>query len=391
MSGNAKQGVYMTNKRDYYEVLGVSRDASPDEIRKAYRALARKFHPDVNKDADAETKFKEINEANSVLSDPEKRAIYDRFGHSGPSMGGGGGYGGGDPFGGDDPFSSIFETFFGGAAAGTRRGPQRGADLKYTLRLTFEEAVFGAAKEIEYRRLEGCGSCQGSGAQAGTEPVRCTKCGGTGEVRQRAIFNMVTVTTCDACRGEGTVIAIPCRDCRGEGRARQNHKLTINVPAGIDSQAQLRMTGEGEAGPRGGPNGNLYVVFDIQAHEFFRRQDNDIVLELPINVAQAALGAEIQVPTLEGVDTVRINAGIQNGTTFRLRNKGVPYLRGNGRGDQVVVTRVVIPDSLTEEQRLLFEALARTFNPRGGAGGNADGSDPQDEGFFDRIKSALGL
>ncbi|MFN5929914.1 MAG: molecular chaperone DnaJ, partial [Roseiflexaceae bacterium] len=290
--------------------------ASPDEIRKAYRALARKYHPDVNKESDAETKFKEINEANSVLSDPEKRAIYDRFGHSGPSMGGGG-YSGGDPFGGDDPFSSIFETFFGGAAAGARRGPQRGSDLKYTLRLTFEEAVFGAAKEIEYRRLEGCGSCQGSGAQAGTEPVRCTKCGGTGEVRQRAIFNMVTVTTCDACRGEGTVIAIPCRDCRGEGRVRQNHKLTINVPAGIDSQAQLRMTGEGEAGPRGGPNGNLYVVFDIQAHEFFRRQDNDIVLELPINVAQAALGAEIQVPTLEGVDTVRINAGIQNGTTFR--------------------------------------------------------------------------
>lgn len=380
----------MTNKRDYYEVLGVSRDASPDEIRKAYRALARKYHPDVNKESDAETKFKEINEANSVLSDPEKRAIYDRFGHSGPSMGGGG-YSGGDPFGGDDPFSSIFETFFGGAAAGARRGPQRGSDLKYTLRLTFEEAVFGAAKEIEYRRLEGCGSCQGSGAQAGTEPVRCTKCGGTGEVRQRAIFNMVTVTTCDACRGEGTVIAIPYRDCRGEGRVRQNHKLTINVPAGIDSQAQLRMTGEGEAGPRGGPNGNLYVVFDIQAHEFFRRQDNDIVLELPINVAQAALGAEIQVPTLEGVDTVRINAGIQNGTTFRLRNKGVPYLRGNGRGDQVVVTRVVIPDALSEEQRLLFEALARTFNPRGGPGGNADGSDPQDEGFFDRIKSALGL
>lgn len=380
----------MTSKRDYYEVLGVSRDASPDDIRKAYRALARKYHPDVNKDADAETRFKEINEANSVLSDPEKRAVYDRFGHSGPSMGGGG-YAGGDPFGGDDPFSSIFETFFGGAAGGARRGPQRGADLKYSLRLTFEEAVFGATKEIEYRRLESCLSCKGNGAQAGTEPVRCTKCGGTGEVRQRAIFNMVTVTTCDACRGEGTVIAIPCRDCRGEGRTRQNHKLSITVPAGIDSQAQLRMTGEGEAGPRGGPNGNLYVVFDIQAHEFFRRQDNDIILELPINVAQAALGAEIQVPTLEGIDTVRINAGIQNGTTFRLRNKGVPYLRGNGRGDQVVVTRVVIPDSLTEEQRLLFEALSRTFNPRGGPGSNADGSDPQDEGFFDRIKSALGL
>ncbi len=380
----------MTDKRDYYEVLGVSRDASPDDIRKAYRALARKYHPDVNKEADAETRFKEINEANSVLSDPEKRAIYDRFGHSGPSMGGGG-YAGGDPFGGDDPFSSIFETFFGGAAGGGRRGPQRGADLKYALRLTFEESVFGTSKEIEYRRLESCLSCQGSGAQAGTEPVRCTKCGGTGEVRQRAIFNMVTVTVCDACRGEGTVIAIPCRDCRGEGRTRQSHMLTIAVPAGIDSKAQIRMTGEGEAGPRGGPNGNLYVVFDIQPHEFFRRQDNDIILELPVNVAQAALGAEVQVPTLEGYDTVRINAGIQNGTTFRLRGKGVPYLRGNGRGDQVVVTRVVIPDTLSEEQRLLFQALARTFNPQGEMNGGAGGSNPQDEGFFDRIKSALGL
>lgn len=387
----------MTNKRDYYEVLGVARDASPDDIRKAYRNLARKYHPDVNKEADAETRFKEINEANSTLSDPEKRAVYDRFGHNGPSMGGG--YGGGDPFGGEDPFATIFESFFGGGGGRASRGPQRGADLKYTLRLTFAEAVFGAEKEIEYRRLEACGSCRGSGAQAGTEPVRCTRCGGSGEVRQRsAIFNMVTVATCDVCRGEGTVIAIPCRDCRGEGRVRQPHKLTINVPAGIDTQAQIRMTGEGEAGPRGGPNGNLYVVFEIQAHEFFRRQDNDIILELPINVAQAALGADVQVPTLEGMDTVRINAGIQNGTTFRLRNKGVPFLRGNGRGDQVVVTKVVIPDTLTAEQKILFEALAHTFNPTpksqmgpDGQPTEGDGVSPHDEGFFDRIKSALGL
>ena len=381
----------MTNKRDYYEVLGVSRDATPDDIRRAYRALARKLHPDVNKEPDAEARFKEINEANAVLSDPEKRAVYDRFGHNGPSMGGG--YGGGDPFGGEDPFSTIFESFFGGGRQ--QRGPQRGADLKYTLRLTFEEAVFGVEKEIEYRRLESCEPCGGSGAQAGTEPVKCQRCGGSGEVRQRsAIFNMMTVTTCDVCRGEGTVIAIPCRDCRGEGRVRKLHKLTVTVPAGIDSQAQLRLTGEGESGPRGGTYGNLYVAFDIQPHQFFRRQDVDIILELPINVAQAALGAELQVPTLEGVETLRVNAGIQNGTTFRLRGKGVPMLRASGRGDQVVIAKVVIPDSLTEEQRILFEALARTFNPRGGANGegtDASGSNPIDEGFFDRIKTALGL
>lgn len=381
----------MTNKRDYYEVLGVSRDATPDDIRRAYRALARKLHPDVNKEPDAEARFKEINEANAVLSDAEKRAVYDRFGHNGPSMGGG--YGGGDPFGGEDPFSTIFESFFGGGRQ--QRGPQRGADLKYTLRLTFEEAVFGVEKEIEYRRLESCDPCGGSGAQAGTEPVKCQRCGGSGEVRQRsAIFNMMTVTTCDVCRGEGTVIAIPCRDCRGEGRVRKLHKLTVTVPAGIDSQAQLRLTGEGESGPRGGTYGNLYVAFDIQPHQFFRRQDVDIILELPINVAQAALGAELQVPTLEGVETLRVNAGIQNGTTFRLRGKGVPMLRASGRGDQVVIAKVVIPDSLSEEQRILFEALARTFNPRGGVNGDgtdASGTNPIDEGFFDRIKNALGL
>ena len=202
----------------------------------------------------------------------------------------------------------------------------------------------------------------------------------------------MTVTTCDVCRGEGIVIAIPCRDCRGEGRIRQPHKLTVKVPAGIDSQAQLRLNGEGEAGPRGGAAGNLYVVFDIQPHQFFRRDENDIVLELPINVAQAALGADIQVPTLEGIETVRVNPGIQNGTNFRLRGKGVPYLRGNGRGDQVVITKVIIPDKLTEQQRLLFEALAHTFETRPAGGTGAPGSsDADDAGLFDKIKNALGL
>jgi molecular chaperone DnaJ len=383
----------MSNKRDYYEVLGIARDASPDDIRKAYRALARKYHPDVNKEADAESTFKDINEANSVLSDPEKRAVYDRFGHNGPQMGGGGG----DPFGGEDPFSAIFESFFGGAGGGRgQRGPKSGADLKYVLKISFEEAVFGVEKTIEYRRQETCGSCRGNGAQEGTEPTRCTRCNGTGEVRQRSpIFNMVTVMACDTCRGEGVVIAIPCRECRGDGRVRTLHTLNLKIPAGIDSQSQLRMTGEGEVGPRGGPFGNLYVVFEIQPHAFFRRQENDILYEMSVNVAQAALGATLTIPTLEGSEPLKINAGMQSGTTFRLRGKGVPMLRANGRGDQIVIAKVVIPEKLTDVQRVLFTELAHTFEPltgtNAGNAGQKSGTDPADEGILDRIKSALGL
>ncbi|HMP39805.1 MAG TPA: J domain-containing protein, partial [Roseiflexaceae bacterium] len=285
----------MTTKRDYYDVLGVQRTASQDEVKKAFRRLARQYHPDVNREPEAETKFKEINEAYEVLSDPDKRAMYDRFGHSGPA--GGPGY---DPFGGGDPFGSIFEAFFGGQTRGTQRGPQRGADLRYVLPITFEEAIFGVEKEIEFRRLETCGECHGSGAEPGSDPVRCPKCGGLGEIRQRApIFNMVTVTTCDQCRGEGTVIAIPCRECRGEGRVRLARKLTVKIPPGVDGASQIRITGEGEAGPRGGPHGNLYVALDVQPHPYFVREGNDILVELQLNVAQAALGAEIEVPTVD--------------------------------------------------------------------------------------------
>ena len=382
----------MTNKRDFYEVLGVPRDASADDIRKAYRGLARKYHPDVNREPDAESTFKDINEANSVLSDPEKRAVYDRFGHNGPQMGGGG-----DPFGGEDPFSAIFESFFGGAGGGRwQRGPKSGADLKYVLKLSFEEAVFGCEKTIEYRRQETCSPCKGSGAQEGTEPTRCTRCSGTGEVRQRSpIFNMVTVMACEACRGEGVVIAIPCRECRGDGRVRTLHSLNLKIPAGIDSQSQLRMTGEGEIGPRGGPFGNLYVVFEIQPHAFFRRQENDVVYEMSVNVAQAALGATMTIPTLEGTEQLKVSPGMQSGTTFRLRGKGVPMLRSSGRGDQIVIAKVVIPEKLSEEQRVLFSALAHTFSPSTGAdagnAGHSSGTHPHDEGILDRIKSALGL
>ncbi len=373
----------MTTKRDYYEVLGVQRNANADEVKKAFRRLARQYHPDVSKEPDAETKFKEMNEAYDVLSDPEKRAMYDRFGHTGPA--GGPGF---DPFAGSsaDAFGSIFEAFFGGTPQrGQSRGPQRGSDLRYTLSLAFEEAIFGIEKEIEFRRLETCVPCRGSGAEPGTDPVRCPKCNGLGEVRQRApLFNMVTVTTCDQCRGEGTVIAIPCRECRGEGRIRKERKLTVKVPPGVDASSQIRITGEGESGPRGGPQGNLYIVLDIQPHKFFLREGNDILLELPLNVAQATLGTELDIPTVDSTERLRVPPGTQNGATFRLRAKGVPFLRGNGRGDQIVVTRVMVPTQLNDQQRRLFQELEKSLDPH-------QIGDDQDEGFFGRIKNALGL
>ncbi|GAB4114661.1 MAG: molecular chaperone DnaJ [Roseiflexaceae bacterium] len=374
----------MTTKRDYYEVLGVQRNATADELKKAFRKLARQYHPDINKEPDAEAKFKEVNEAYEVLSDTEKRSMYDRFGHSGPS-----GSPGFDPFaaGGADAFGSIFEAFFGGSpmSGGRQRGPQRGADLRYTMQVTFEEAAFGTEKEIEFRRLETCGSCRGSGAEPGTDPVRCPKCNGLGEVRQRSPFvNMVTVMTCDQCRGEGTVIAIPCRDCRGEGRVRKERKLTVKIPAGIDASSQIRITGEGESGPRGGPQGNLYVAIEVQPHKFFHREGNDVLLELPLNVAQAALGTEVDVPTLEGQERVKVPAGTQNGASFRLRNKGVPFLRGGGRGDQIVVVRVMVPTQLNDQQRKIFQELEKALDPH-------QIGEPPDEGFFGRIKNALGL
>lgn len=370
----------MAAKRDYYEVLGLERNASQEDIKKTFRRLARQYHPDINREPGAESMFKEINEAYEVLSDTEKRSLYDRFGHSGPA-------GSFDPFGaGGDPFGSIFEAFFGGAGQRQgQRGPQRGADLRYTLAISFEEAIFGIEKEIEFRRLETCATCKGSGADPGTDPVRCPKCGGLGEIRQRApLFNMVTVTTCDQCRGEGTVIAIPCKECRGEGRLRQTRHLAVKIPAGIDGASQIRITGEGDAGPRGGPYGNLYVALDVQPHKYFVREGNDILLELPLNVAQATIGTELDIPTVDSSERLRIPAGTQTGAAFRLRGKGVPFLRGSGRGDQIVVTRVVVPTKLTDQQRKLFQELEKALEPEPLGG-------QQDAGFFSRLRSALGL
>ncbi len=350
------------SKRDYYEVLGVSRNASDDEIRRSYRRLARQYHPDVNKSADAEARFKEVNEAYEVLSDREKRAVYDRYGHAGINFPNGFGQGGFSDFG----FGDIFEDLFGfgmRTRRAARQAPTRGADLRYNLTITFEEAVFGCEKELEIPRLETCPTCQGQGAEPGTSPIRCPQCRGTGEerrTRQSICGSIVTASTCSRCRGEGEVITTPCHECRGQKRVQRTRKIVVEIPAGVDEGTQIRLAGEGEAGLHGGPPGNLYVALTVTPHEFFRRRDNDIMLDLELNVAQAALGDEIEVPTLEGTEKLRIPAGTQTGRSFRLRGKGVPRLRRNGRGDQVVTVFVRTPTELTDEQKALFQPLART-------------------------------
>ncbi|MGQ9840635.1 MAG: molecular chaperone DnaJ [Anaerolineae bacterium] len=381
------------SKRDYYEVLGVPRDADENAIKSAYRKLARQYHPDVNKSEDAEERFKEINEAYEVLSDPDKRAAYDRFGHAATQ----GGFGAGGPgagfggFGGFGGFSDIFEEFFGGFT-GTRtatRGPARGADLRYDLDITFEEAVFGAEKEIEVPRLETCPQCQGSGAEPGTKPIRCPQCNGTGEVRraqQTILGQFVTVTTCPRCNGEREIVTTPCSYCRGQKRVRVTRKLVVNIPAGVDDGMRIRLAGEGEPGERGGPPGSLFVVLHVQPHPFFQRQENDILLEFPINIVQAALGAEVEVPTLDGPARLSIPAGTQHGTVFKLRGKGVPILRSNRRGDQLVIVRVVVPEKLNDKQRRLLKELGETL------GLESLGKDNRTlfEKFVDAVGNALG-
>ena len=312
-------------KRDYYEILGVGRDAGDDEIKRAFRKLAKQHHPDANPDnKHAAEKFKEIGEAYQVLSDPEKRQLYDRYGHNPPQ----GGFGDFTGFGG---FADIFEEFFGmGTRSAARRGPQPGAHLKYNLTLTFEEAVFGAEKELEIPRLETCSNCHGTGAEPGTTPVRCPQCQGTGEVRrmQQSIFgSFVNVGTCPRCEGEGEVVSTPCATCRGQKRVQVIRKLGVTIPPGVDDGTQIRLAGEGEAGLRGGPSGNLYVVVGIKRHPLFRREGTDLLLDLPVNISQAALGDEIDVPTLNGDVKMAIPPGTQHGQTLRLADQGVPYLR----------------------------------------------------------------
>jgi molecular chaperone DnaJ len=353
------------SKRDYYEVLGIGRDADETAIKSAYRKLARQYHPDVNKAPDAEERFKEVNEAYEVLSDADKRQAYDRFGHAAAQ----GGFGAGGPgagFGGMGGFGDIFEDFFGGFGGmrGAPRGPARGDDLRYDMEITFQEAVFGAEKEIEIPRLETCPVCQGSGAEPGTKPIRCPQCNGTGEVRraqQTILGQFVSVTTCPRCNGEREIAPTPCTNCRGQKRVRITRRLAVSIPAGVDDGMRIRLAGEGEPGDRNGPAGSLYVVLHVKSHSLFQRQENDILLELPINIIQAMLGCEADVPTLDGKTKLTIPAGTQHGAIFRMRGKGVPILRSNRRGDQLVSIRLVVPDKLNDKQRKLLEELGDTM------------------------------
>ncbi len=373
------------DKQDYYEVLGVPRDASKDQLKRAFRKLAQQYHPDVNKSNDAEVRFKEINEAYQVLSDDEKRAIYDRYGHAGlQGVGAGANYSDMSGFG---DLGSIFEELFGsfgGRAGGaaSRKQPRRGADLRADIRLTFEEAVFGTERDLDIPRMEVCDRCHGSGAEPPTAPVVCASCNGSGEVKRRQqspLFGtIVTATPCPACNGTGEVIPSPCQKCRGRKYVRVTRKINVKIPAGVDEGTRIRLAGEGEAGQLGGPPGNLYVVVSVEPHKFFVRDGSDILLELPINVAQAALGATVKIPTLDGgEEMLEIPAGTQTGAQFRKRGLGAPHLQRNGRGDMLITVRVDVPTKLTAEQKELFRQLARTF-------GDAS-SREESKGFFDRL------
>ncbi len=366
----------MADKRDYYEVLGVARSADQEEIKKAYRAMARKHHPDANPgDPEAGERFKEINEAYEVLGDPEKRARYDRFGHAAFGRGQNGGAGGfGADFGPFGDLGGIFDAFFGGRQGPTRRGPQPGADLRYDMEISLEEAAAGLTREIQFNRWDACPICGGSGAKPGTKPVVCPQCHGTGEIRfsQNSFFGQfVNVRPCDHCGGTGRVIETPCPDCRGKGRVYRQRKLEVTIPAGVDDGSRLRVGGEGEAGALGGPHGDLYVVINVRAHEFFKRDGTELYCEVPISFGQAALGAEIDVMTLDGQSKLRIPEGTQTGTVFRLKGKGIPNLRGYGRGDQHVKVVIQTPKRLTAEQRSLLQEFARVSGE--GAAGGATG------------------
>ncbi|MEM7331624.1 MAG: molecular chaperone DnaJ [Chloroflexota bacterium] len=382
------------NKRDYYELLGVERNASDNDIKKAFRKKARQYHPDVSDAPDAAERFKEINEAYEVLSDGDKRARYDRFGHAGVS--GDGGFSGFEG-GGFGSVADIFEEFFGGGFGASssgrrRRGPRRGADLRYDLKISFEEAVFGIEKDIDVVRPEICPDCNGSGAEAGTAPVTCTACNGTGEVRrvqQSILGSFVNVTTCAVCEGTGEEIKNPCKACNGRKQINVTRTKKVSVPPGVDSDTQIRITGEGGPGVNGGPPGNLFVVLHVENHKYFKRRGDDIWLDLQINVAQAALGDEVKVPTLDGEEEITINPGTQSGDVFKLRQKGVPRLdrtgRGSpmGRGNQHIVIQVTIPKKLTDEQKELFGQLSKTL-------GREVIAQPE-RGFLNQIRDALGF
>lgn len=373
--------------KDYYEILNVSKDASQDEIKSSYRKLAKKYHPDLNpNNKEAEQRFKEINEAYEVLSDPEKRRKYDMFGEAG--VNGQGGYS--QDFGGfGDIFDDIFDIFGGSGFGRTssrarKRGPVRGADLRYNLELEFKEAVFGVEKEIQIRKTEECSTCHGSGVKPGSTIETCSKCNGTGEVRyaqQTAFGQFVRVATCDACGGTGEIIKEKCNTCKGTGKTIKNKKIKVKVPAGVDNGSIISIRGEGDAGERGGPSGDLFVYITVKEDKLFKRKGNNIYFSVPISFTEAALGAEIEIPTLEGTTKFNIPEGTQSETEFRLKNMGVPNVKGVGRGDLYFKVKVQVPKKLTERQRELLLELDKEFG----------GSHKETKkGFFGRMKDALG-
>ena len=352
----------MPAKQDYYGILGIDRNATDEAIKRAFRKLAFKYHPDHNHEDGTAEKFKEISEAYEVLSDPDKRAAYDHFGHGGTEGFFGRDFEGFD-FGG---FGDIFDAFFGGAATATRRAPRYGADLRYRITITFEEAALGCQKEVNISRSENCSLCQGTGSKPGSQPSRCPNCNGAGQVRrvQQSIFGRFTnIATCPQCHGEGKIITERCPQCRGTGKEKRQRRILVAIPAGVGDGTQIRLSGEGEAGERGGPPGNLYVTLSVEPHQFFTRDNDDVLYELPINFVQAALGTEVEIPSLDGKTKLKIPAGSQTGEVFRFKGKGIPHLRRSGRGDQLIILFVATPDSLTKRQRQLFQEMANDLGP----------------------------
>ncbi len=367
----------MAEKRDYYEVLGVKKGASDDEIKRAYRRKAKECHPDLHpNDKEAEARFKELNEANEVLSDPDKRARYDQFGFEDPLGGMGGNPFGGFDFGGMGGFESIFDLFGGGMGGQRRNGPRQGNDLRYDLHLTFEEAAKGCKKQIDFYRSENCTTCQGTGAKPGTTPQTCPTCRGSGQVRASAGF-MTTVRTCPNCGGSGKIVTDKCSSCGGSGRTRVRRSMTLNVQPGVDTDVSLLKRGEGEPGVNGGPNGDLYIHIVVKPHKIFKREGYNLYLEVPISFTQAALGAEIDIPTLDGPVKYTIPEGTQNDTEFRIRDKGVQRMDGAGKGDLIFRVRVEVPRKLSDKQRELLQQLDESMTGK---------EYEQRKGFMEKLK-----
>jgi molecular chaperone DnaJ len=371
----------MAAKRDYYEVLGVNRQATDEDLKKSYRKLAFRYHPDRNRDKGAEAKFKEINEAYEVLSDAEKRVTYNRFGHAGLDGGFARGFEGFD-FGG---FGDIFDAFFGGTTHRRRSTAERGADLRIDMEISFKEAAFGCERELEIGRIEPCSACHGTGSEPGTSPEQCPNCGGAGEVRrtQQGIFGHFTnITTCPQCRGRGAVITSPCQQCNGAGREKRLRKVAVKIPGGVDDGNVVRVTGEGHSGFGGGPPGNLLVGLSVKPHEVLYRNGTDVVYDLPLNFAQAALGGEVDIPTLDGDFSLKIPAGVQNGRVFQLKGKGAEHLHRSTRGDQMIIVHVITPAQIDKEQKNLFRKLAETLEPAVLPG--------SEKGFWGKMRNSFG-